>query len=514
MRGRWIAPVVGLTAVVALLAPPAGAEVTPALVLSPSTGLLDRHEVGVTLTGLDPGEEYVLLDCAADACVDDRAYWLTISTLATPLSDRYDPLRRFVEASAGGTASTTISVRRGIVVGDGEDDAGRPADCSAEPCTVAVARVDGDDEIIVASAPVTFAATGTYVWPAASAALAPAGPYRHGQDMTVTGSGFTPDIFDAHVPSIPGSLFGAVTTQQCLAGASPPAGCEETGPAEMFFGPSPVLDVADDGTVSDTVVADRFLKLSATDTRDCAVEDCTLTAAQLGGKSRSGALPLDFGPVWAPWSSAGAMIDGLCTLLGAEAMHDGDRSVLVQGLLAGTTTVAGVVQAIAAHDRVAGDVATLYASLLGRRPDGAGLRYWVARLRAGTSPGRLADIFANTPEVRDHHAASDDAAAVDWTYGAVLGRAPDAAGKEYWLGRLAAGLPRFRMVSMFALSTESRTRTADRRVITAVTLGLADREPTALEWGGPVPFPGPQPPGLLGSLWDVIDAAPAFRTQP
>jgi len=509
MRGRWIGLVVGLTAVVlsvAVGAPPAGAVAAPGLIATPATGLLDRHEVVVTATGLDPGVAYVVLDCAVDACVDARAYYLTISTLATPLTDQFDPLRRFVTTSSEGAASTTVSVRRTIVVGDPEvEDGTRGVDCSAETCTLAIARAD--DGVVVASTPLAFAATGSYAWPAATASIGAAG---HGQDLTVTGAGFTPDIFDVHVPSVPTSLFGVVTTQQCLAGATPPAGCEASDPAEWYLGPSPILDVADDGTVSGTVVADRFLKLSATDTRDCAIEDCTLTIVQ-PGKSRSAALPLEVGPVWAPWSSSEAMVDGLGDLLGAQALSDDVRAALAEGLVAGTTTVAEAVAAIAAENRVTGDVATLYAALLGRRPDGGGLRYWVARLRAGTSSGRLADTFANTPEVRSHHAGLDDAETVDWTYEAVLGRTPDAAGKAYWAGRLAAGLPRFRMISMFGLSAESRFRTSDRRVITTVTLGLLDRQPTALEWGGPVPFPGPQPPGLVGSLWGVIDAAPAFR---
>lgn len=131
-------------------------------------------------------------------------------------------------------------------------------------------------------------------------------------------------------------------------------------------------------------------------------------------------------------------------------------------------------------------VRDLYDAVLGRPPGAGDLTYWVERFQAGTAPAKLAESLARTREgwsqvVRQHYrlalSREGDAGGVSyWTdtlqrtnapdtllttlfaspevfsarsggtnagyvtylYGRVLGRAPDADGLAYWVGRLDA----------------------------------------------------------------------------
>lgn len=518
LRPALVAAALALVAVlVPLSAGPSGAQEPPPVTIAatPSTGLLDRHEVDVTLTGLTPGQLYVLVDCAVDGCVDPRAYWLTVSTLAEPLSERYDPLRRIVEAGPDGAATTTVSVRRSIGVSPLEPESTeapepRPVDCTAEACTLAVASYPSGTERL-AEVPVTFAATGTYQWPAAQASATPAPPYRHQQAVTVTASGFEPDTYDTGPEYF--DRFGRAFLRHCVDdGTGPDCIPWVSFPPPGWASPPTSADVAEDGTATFALTADRFLRLSETDWRDCAQQECTVTAGQ---RATSNALPMDFGPVWRPWASADDMVRKLRDILvvrGGPARYYEDLRASIQS---GEADAYDVVTALAVHSPLSGDVATLYTSVLHRRPDQGGLAYWVDRLARGddkaVSQGRLADIFSNTPEVKAQYEALSDADAVEWAYESTLGRGSDPSGRAYWLARLAAGLPRYRMVSKFALAPESKARTAAARTLTSVTWGLLRTTPTADAWAATAPG---EAAALRTRVWLAIDAAPAFRGAP
>lgn len=509
-RTRAWAVAVGLAVVASTSTMPAGAQEPPppTMVVTPTTGLLDRHEVDVALSGLTPGQRYALLDCAADGCVDMEAYFMTFSTLAIPLSERHDPLRRLFVAGDDGTATTTVSLRRSIGLGPYNVFDGPTIDCTAEACTLAlVARSDGTDRL--AEVPLSFAATGTYQWPAAEASVTPAPPYAHGQALAIEATGFEPDTPDAQWP-IDVDDFGVAFLQPCVDDGTGPA-CEPADLRWAFGGPRPFAYVADDGTASFAAEADRFVRISGTDWRDCSQQDCTLTAFQ-PQQARSNDLPMGFGPVWAPWPTAEAMVDGLSVLLDARELTASDRALLIGDLEDGDVDAFDVVTSLAAQNRAVGDVATLYASLLKRRPDLPGLDFWTAKLRAGTaSAGRVADIFSNTAEVKAQHQGRSDADAVEWAYQSTLGRPSDPVGKAYWVGRLAAGLPRFRMISMFALAPESKVRTGPARILVATTRSLLATVPAADAWATTAPG---QAAALTDRLWQVVDTAPAFRGAP
>ena len=104
----------------------------------------------------------------------------------------------------------------------------------------------------------------------------------------------------------------------------------------------------------------------------------------------------------------------------------------------------------------------LYQAAYDRIPDYAGFEYWAGQADAlQLSALRLADIFMAAPEFTAKFGAnpSNDAFVTE-LYANVLGRAPDAAGLAYWEGQVNAGTPRDQLLVAFATSTENLALTA------------------------------------------------------
>ncbi len=79
----------------------------------------------------------------------------------------------------------------------------------------------------------------------------------------------------------------------------------------------------------------------------------------------------------------------------------------------------------------------VYAATFGRTPDEGGLRYWDAQVEAGLAPRKLAEAFVGSREFVDRFGAApepDDF--VDALYTNILGRVPDGAGREFWVGQI------------------------------------------------------------------------------
>jgi hypothetical protein len=113
-------------------------------------------------------------------------------------------------------------------------------------------------------------------------------------------------------------------------------------------------------------------------------------------------------------------------------------------------------------DLPAGQVFRLYGATLGRAPDPIGFGRWVQALETGAAG--LADVaagFAGSAEFAARYGAPDDAGFVALLYANVLGRAPDAAGLDHWLGAMAAGgTGRAGALLGFSESAEHKQRTA------------------------------------------------------
>lgn len=84
-------------------------------------------------------------------------------------------------------------------------------------------------------------------------------------------------------------------------------------------------------------------------------------------------------------------------------------------------------------------ISQLYVAMFGRAPDAEGLGFWVNKLNAGTSFADVANQMFATAPARDYYPAfATNSEIITSFYTNVLGRAPDAEGLAFWVGKLNA----------------------------------------------------------------------------
>ncbi len=128
----------------------------------------------------------------------------------------------------------------------------------------------------------------------------------------------------------------------------------------------------------------------------------------------------------------------------------------------------------------AATVDRLYHAFFLRYPDTDGLRYWVGVRGSGHSVQKVADGFAASDEFRLRYPGTEFGAFIDQIYRNVLGREPDAAGRDYWLTQLTARkVTRGTIVASFSESQEMRNLTGWRNELAALQLVHAGAAPTA-----------------------------------
>lgn len=96
----------------------------------------------------------------------------------------------------------------------------------------------------------------------------------------------------------------------------------------------------------------------------------------------------------------------------------------------------------------------LYQAYFLRSADQAGLDFWVNELRTGSTLTDVSNAFASTAEFTNRYGQLSDEQFVDLVYQNVLGRAPDAEGRTFWLGELSGGVTRGEMMTGFSESVE------------------------------------------------------------
>jgi hypothetical protein len=101
-----------------------------------------------------------------------------------------------------------------------------------------------------------------------------------------------------------------------------------------------------------------------------------------------------------------------------------------------------------------GQISRLYRAYFLRQPDASGFRYWRRLLLAGSSLDRISDEFAISAEFTSRYGHLTDPQFIDQIYRNVLGRAPDASGRAYWIGILGSGTSRGRVMTEFSESPE------------------------------------------------------------
>ncbi|MEM9248545.1 MAG: M10 family metallopeptidase C-terminal domain-containing protein [Pseudomonadota bacterium] len=128
---------------------------------------------------------------------------------------------------------------------------------------------------------------------------------------------------------------------------------------------------------------------------------------------------------------------GADTLVSVETVQFGSGAWFAPG---GTLDVQafGGVASLSASELTT--FAEMYIAYFNRAPDAAGLFYWGTRLAEGMSLPEIAASFFVQPESQSAFPSANDAASlVDSAYENLLERAPDAAGRAYWINQLETG---------------------------------------------------------------------------
>ncbi|WP_256664597.1 MULTISPECIES: DUF4214 domain-containing protein [unclassified Pseudomonas] len=82
-------------------------------------------------------------------------------------------------------------------------------------------------------------------------------------------------------------------------------------------------------------------------------------------------------------------------------------------------------------------VSAYYWAVLGRAPDAEGFQFWTDKMSEGLSGESVVSLFLKSAERQQSHPGVDGAGDfIDGCYVDLLGRPADEGGKEYWLGRL------------------------------------------------------------------------------
>ncbi len=101
----------------------------------------------------------------------------------------------------------------------------------------------------------------------------------------------------------------------------------------------------------------------------------------------------------------------------------------------------------------------LYLAYFDRQPDAAGFSAWKVARAKGASLDAVSAEFAVSTEFQNTYGALDDPAFVDLVYNNVLGRDPDAAGRQFWIDQLQAGASRGAVMTGFSEGLEFRNQT-------------------------------------------------------
>ncbi len=133
----------------------------------------------------------------------------------------------------------------------------------------------------------------------------------------------------------------------------------------------------------------------------------------------------------------GRQVDQLYTTFLHRAADPAGRAFFVDRLMAGTSEVEMEIGFLTSaeyslsHPSTSDYLTGLYADVLGRAPDAAGLSAWQLAASAGLSRTALAEAFLHSREA--------DQAQVKLDYENYLGRTGDAAGVAAWVGALESG---------------------------------------------------------------------------
>ncbi len=189
---------------------------------------------------------------------------------------------------------------------------------------------------------------------------------------------------------------------------------------------------------------------------------------------------------WAPFASWSAFVTRQYRDVTNSAPSASARSSWVSQLTSGAKTKGDLVTALrTSADNTANVDATtrLYRSFLGRAPDASGLKFWIGRRRSGTwTLNRMADSFASSSEFKRKYGTLTNRQFVTRIYTDVLGRASDPSGVDYWTSQLdRKRRTRGSVMTGFSESNEYKRRQAENTDVAVAYILLMGRAATVAE---------------------------------
>jgi Ca2+-binding RTX toxin-like protein len=162
----------------------------------------------------------------------------------------------------------------------------------------------------------------------------------------------------------------------------------------------------------------------------------------------------------------GSLAAGQTATIGfiAQTGIDGDPDVTV--LLDGLAVVKDDLTSDSSYTGgEAGQIYRLYQAAFDRQPDQEGLNYWIREYTEGRGDLTWAALnFIGSEEFAQTYGSTGavtDETFLTLLYANVLGRAPDAQGKVYWMDELARGFERAQLLASFSESAENKVLVAD-----------------------------------------------------
>jgi len=195
-----------------------------------------------------------------------------------------------------------------------------------------------------------------------------------------------------------------------------------------------------------------------------------LTGTDLSGDGRVGAFSQRVGSsphpsIWfrgsfeqGPYGEMSALIGDLHQAF-ETPLTAGQAGIVNNDLRTGISSTESLIDDLAhgSFDDIRGPVIRLYWAYFERRPEQAGLEFWVQQRMGGRSLASIAQFFATSPEFQALYGNTSSSTFVTLVYQNVLDRDPEADGLAYWTNRLNQGLTtRGTMMIGFSESAEGR----------------------------------------------------------
>ena len=227
-------------------------------------------------------------------------------------------------------------------------------------------------------------------------------------------------------------------------------------------GPLVVRNAADDGWVQAGVVSFGLSSCASTGTPGA--------YARVSTAARWITSIISYGPL----AGAAAYIDQQFRDFAFRSATADEISLWSARFATGTDKTALVTYLIGRRpwQATAGTVDRLYRAGVTRQVDTGGMAYWTGQLQGGRSPLALAQRLVTSTEFVNRFGALDDSDFVDQLYQNIVGHSGDAAGQQYWVDQLAAGMSRGQVLLGFERSGVFRSRIAAESNVVLTWFGM------------------------------------------